>query len=78
MWASDLSPYSTNSVASRWPIAIVPASRYVVEAGVNLTLQALTAEITKSFNQLSSSGIKLRNYKSMGGGTEFWSKLGIV
>ena len=36
VWSSDLSPYKTNSVASRWPIAVLPASLYKIDAdGVN-------------------------------------------
>ncbi|CAK9090306.1 unnamed protein product, partial [Durusdinium trenchii] len=36
LWSSDVSPYRTDSVSSRFPIAIIPASLYVInDEGVN-------------------------------------------
>ena len=62
VWSSDSSPFLTNSVASRFPIAVVPASRYAMaESGVNITLEAITGHIVSSFNTLSRSGVKIRN-----------------
>ena len=62
VWSSDSSPYLSNSASSRFPICVLPASRYVIsETGVNLSLQVVTKEIVKSFNYLSRSGIKIRN-----------------
>ena len=62
LWSSDSSPFLTNSVASRFPIAVVPASRYAMsESGVNITLEAITRCIVSSFNTLSRSGLKIRN-----------------
>lgn len=61
LWSSDSSPYLTQSMSSRFPIAVVPACRYAIsETGVNLTLEALTSHIVRSFNQLSEQGVKLR------------------
>ena len=62
LWTSDSSPFLTNSVASRFPIAVVPASRYAMsESGVNMTLEGITQRIVSSFNTLSRSGVKIRN-----------------
>lgn len=56
-------------MASRWPIAVIPASLYKIDAsGVNLTMQAVAKEITESFNHLSTHGVKIRDFGSMGGG----------
>ena len=46
----------------------MPASRYVYENGVNITIQALTHAITNSFNTLSNFGIPVRDLASLGGG----------
>ena len=71
LWSSDSSPYLTKSTSSRFPIAIVPSSRYAVsESGVNLTLEALTFHIVQSFNRLSEQGHKLRGTSSRS--TAFW------
>ena len=68
LWTSDHSPYKTNSMASRWPIAILPASLYKVdEDDTNLTIQAATCEIAASFVHLATHGVKLRDLESMGG-----------
>ncbi len=65
---SDHTPFRTNSVCSRWPIAVLPASLYLIDdQGVNLTVAAATHEIMLSFNKLSQDGIKLREFPSMGG-----------
>ena len=62
-------PYRTDSVSSRFPIAILPASLYWINSnGVNLTIQAMCKEITSSFNKLSVEGLKIRNLRSLGGG----------
>ena len=68
LWSSDTSPVLSHSPSSRWPICIVPASRYVYENGVNITIQALTHAITNSFNTLSNFGIPVRDLASLGGG----------
>ena len=61
----DHSPYRTNAVASRWPMAVFPSSLFVFdENGVNLTAAAATAEITASFNKLSVQGVKMRSLAS--------------
>lgn len=53
---------------SRWPIAILPQSLYVMDdtGTVNLTIAAATYEIMLSFNKLSTDGIKLREFRSRG------------
>jgi hypothetical protein len=67
LWSSAHSPYLTNSVCSRWPIAAIPKSLYLMGDGdLNLTLGAATWEIVASFNKLSTSGIKIRDVPSMG------------
>ena len=72
LWSSDVSPYRTDSVSSRFPIAIIPASLYVInDEGVNVTLQSMTQAVTSSFNKLSTHGVKLRDFLSMGGATAF-------
>ena len=69
IWTSDHAPYKTNSMASRWPIAVFPASLYKIDAdGVNLTIQSATREIVAAFNRLGTEGIKVRDFRSMGGG----------
>lgn len=68
LWSSDTSPVLSHSPSSRWPICIVPASRYVYENGVNITIQALTHAIANSFNRLSNFGIPVRDLASLGGG----------
>ena len=73
IWASDHSPYRTNSVCSRWPIAVFPKALYYMNIdGVNLTIQSATAVIVESFNKLSSEGIKIRTLPSMGNDVVFW------
>ena len=68
IWTSDHCPDRTNSVCSRFPIAILPASLYKIDDnGVNITVAAATHEIMLSFNKLGSDGIKLREFRSMGG-----------
>ncbi|CAE7346366.1 unnamed protein product, partial [Symbiodinium pilosum] len=58
-FTSDLSPYLTDSAASRFLIGIIPASRYLIDpdSGTNLTLQAACYHITQSFNRLSQQGV---------------------
>ena len=68
IWATDLCPYRTNSVSSRWPIAVIPKSAYFVDSrGVNATLAAVTSEIVTSFNKMSNTGINARDFPSLGG-----------
>lgn len=73
LWSSDLSPARTHSPSSRFPICIVPADRYVVVNGVNLTLQAVAETVTTSFNKLATKGIPLRDLPSLGGGLVVWA-----
>ena len=74
IWVSDHSPFHTNSACSRWPIAVLPKSLYLMdeESGVNLTVAAATREIVASFNKLSNDGIKLRDVPSMGAREVSW------
>lgn len=68
IWMSDLTPLRSNSAASRWPIAIVPASLYWKnQSGINMTVGAITDEIAKSFNELSDQGVTVRDFPSIGG-----------
>ena len=61
IWTSDLSPYLTDSAASRMVMAIIPAERYIIDpiTGVNLTLQAACLAIAESFNRLSREGLNV-------------------
>lgn len=68
LWSSDLSPVLTHSPSSRFPICVLPASRYVYENGVNVTLEAVTRCITKSVNEMSSDGIPIHTLPSLGSG----------
>lgn len=68
LWSSDLSPSSTHSTRSRFPICILPASLYMIVDGINLTIEAMTLAIKNSFNKLASEGLKIRNLPSLGGG----------
>ena len=74
LWSSDHSPFLSNSVCSRWPVAVIPKAYYLMDdaTGVNLTVQAIPREIVESFNKLSTDGIKLRDVPSMGGGIVTW------
>ena len=65
MFTSDMSPYLTDSAASRLVIGILPANRYVIDpaSGVNLTLQAACQHITNSFNKLSRESIMVRDFE---------------
>ena len=74
LWSSDHSPFLSNSVCSRWPVAVIPKSLYLMDdaTGVNLTVQEITREIVESFNRLSNDGIKVRDVPSMGGGIVTW------
>ena len=66
LWSSDSSPYLTNSMASRLPICLIPASRYAVsQDGVNLTVQAAAEQIKNSFNTMSRTGVKIRDATSV-------------
>ena len=77
IWTSDHCPYRSNSVASRWPIAVIPKSLYLMDdqTGLNLTVAAATAEIVASFNRLSSQGIKIKSFPSMGRDVATLSKI---
>lgn len=67
IWSSDHSPCLSNSVCSRWPIAVIPKSLYLMDTSeINLTIRAATNEIVTSFNRLSNMGIKIRDLPSMG------------
>ena len=62
VWTSDESPFLTNSMSSRFPTAVIPASRYVtVDTGVITTLEVAAKHIVDSFNSLSRFGIKVRS-----------------
>lgn len=59
----------SNSVCSRWPIAVIPKALYLMsEDSINLTVAAATREIMLSFNRLSTMGVKLKEPASFGGG----------
>ena len=62
-FTSDLSPYLTDSAASRFLIGIIPASRYLIDpdSGTNLTLQAACYHIMQSFNRLSQQGVPVKD-----------------
>ena len=69
MWATDHGRYMTNSMASRWLIAVLPASLYKMNAdGTNLTVMSATREIVNSFNELAHHGVDVRDVASLGGG----------
>lgn len=52
-----------------------PKSLYYMNPdGINLTVQAATAEIVESFNKLSTDGIKLRTFPSMGNELVLWNE----
>ena len=58
----------SNSVCSRWPIAVIPKAMYLMdENSINLTVAAATREIMVSFNRLSTMGVKLKEPTSFGG-----------
>ncbi|CAK9016362.1 Uncharacterized protein SCF082_LOCUS13147 [Durusdinium trenchii] len=64
-WCPDLSPCISTSACSRFLICCIPASMYVFdENGVNLTLQAATAAIRDSFNELSTTGVPILDPKT--------------
>ncbi|CAK9083364.1 Uncharacterized protein SCF082_LOCUS39572 [Durusdinium trenchii] len=66
IWTSDASPFLTNSMSSRFPIAVLPAARYAIsDQGINLTLDALTTQIVASFNRLANTGVKIRDATSL-------------
>lgn len=67
LWTSDLSPCSSHSPSSRFPICIIPASLYAFDHEINITLNAVTQAITTSFNHLSNVGINLHDLPSLGG-----------
>lgn len=70
LWSSDSSPWLSNSAASRWPIAVIPASLSIMgDEGNNLTLGSATSAIAESFRKLAIQGIKIRDLKSRGGST---------
>ena len=78
MWCSDHSPHSTNALASRISIAIIPSSRYVFEpTGRNLTIQTALDAIVRSFNHLSTLGVSLHDpiSKEVVASTKFVTKL---
>lgn len=69
LWTSDHSPFATNSMASRWPICVIPADRYLIVDGKNITLECATVAITESFNKLALHGVKIKDMPSCGGKT---------
>lgn len=72
LWTCDTCPSLTHSPSSRWPITVIPSYRYHHENEVNITLQAITQAISKSFNDLSTLGIPICDLPSMGGGEAPW------
>ena len=68
MWSSDSSRVLSDSPSSRFPICVIPSSRYVYdENGINVTLEAMTQCITRSFNDMSDAGIPIHTLQSLGG-----------
>lgn len=68
LWTCDTCPSLSHSSSSRWPITVVPSSRYYYdENDVNVTVQTIAQAITRSFNNLSTVGITVRDLSSMGG-----------
>lgn len=59
-WQSLVSKHRTNSMASRFLIAIVPSEMYWIEEKVNKTLQVLAGYVVKSLNQLAWTGVQLQ------------------
>ena len=51
-WMSEVTPCSTNSKASRFLVGLVPATMYVMEDKVNVTLQVLLRCVVRDFNAL--------------------------
>ena len=74
IWCSDHAKFKTNSACSRWPIAVIPKSLYLMDnrTGMNLTVAAATSEIVESLKKLNTSGVKLRDLPSVGRATDTW------
>ena len=73
LWTSDFSPFLTDSLASRVVMCVLPAQHYVITRdGVNLTIQAVTHAIVKSWNLLSNHGLPVRDLPSRGGDEDTW------
>lgn len=51
-WISEVTPYSTNSKASRFLVGLVPATMYVMQNKVNVTLQELLRCVVRDLNAL--------------------------
>ena len=62
IWTCDHSPFLTDAMASRWIVGILPKSRYYQTERGNLSLEAITLQITQSFNKLSEEGVKVRHH----------------
>lgn len=56
-WMSEVNPVMTDSLFSRHIITLIPAERYHIVDGVNITLMAAMREIILSFQELSSKGV---------------------
>lgn len=52
-WGSILNPY-VDSKRSRLLISIVPANKYVMEAGINRTVEGILTAVVASFNLLQA------------------------
>lgn len=62
LWTSGTSPFLTDSRASRFVIAAIPANLYVVrDDGVNATLAAATKAVVDSCNHLGTQGVRTCN-----------------
>lgn len=59
LWSSDMSPWLTNSLASRFPIGIIPKERYFHDGDLNVTVDYVAGAIARSFNTLSTHGLKI-------------------
>ena len=58
-WMSEASPYLTEPPKSRFLIACVPATAYVIDRdGCNLTLQTLLQCVVQSLNHWFTSGVR--------------------
>ena len=64
-WMLELRKYRTRSMVSRLLLYTFPAKHYVVEDGVNLTLQTLHDAIVKRFNMMAEEGLELDAGKAL-------------
>ena len=56
----DLSPFRTNSRASRYILYSLPVSQYCFDdEHINITLQSILQEIVTDLNVLSTSGLEV-------------------